>query len=138
MVDHPLIPDDVRIYMQKHQVFSLSLTLSQIERFLNQGLNEVLKSFPQDPLSVIAATLIDVTLKFKPHFRTLPIFLFLKDFMLEKLLQEKILNLSNLQSTSTTKAKFFLTTLTSILLILKIQVISFGNFSILIFKGQIR
>ena len=51
MVDHPLIADDLRRYIQKNK----------IEETLNQGLNEVLASLPQDPFSQLAATLIDVS-----------------------------------------------------------------------------
>ena len=32
----------------------------QLEAIMNKGLNAVLKQMPQDPLSVMAATLIDV------------------------------------------------------------------------------
>ncbi len=36
----------------------------QLEAVLNRGLNAVLKSLPQDPLSLLAATLIDVILEY--------------------------------------------------------------------------
>ena len=51
MVDHPLVADDLRRYIQRNK----------IEETLNQGLNEVLSSLPQDPFSQLAATLIDVS-----------------------------------------------------------------------------
>ena len=51
MVDHPLVADDLRRYIQRNK----------IEETLNQGLNEVLASLPQDPFSQLAATLIDVS-----------------------------------------------------------------------------
>ena len=50
MVDHPLIADDLRRYIQSNQ----------IEETLNRGLNEVLAQLPQDPFSQMAAILIDV------------------------------------------------------------------------------
>ena len=52
MVDHPLVADDLRRYIQRNK----------IEETLNQGLNEVLNTLPQDPFSQLAATLIDVSL----------------------------------------------------------------------------
>ena len=51
MVDHPLVADDLRRYIQRNK----------IEETLNQGLNEVLATLPQDPFSQLAATLIDVS-----------------------------------------------------------------------------
>ena len=51
MVDHPLVADDLRRYIQRNK----------IEETLNQGLNEVLNTLPQDPFSQLAATLIDVS-----------------------------------------------------------------------------
>ena len=50
MTDHPLIPHDVRAYIEKHQ----------IESGLNKALNVVLQSLPQDPFSSMAVTLIDM------------------------------------------------------------------------------
>jgi len=41
MVDHPLVNDSLRKYIQRNK----------IEETLNQGLNEVLDSLPQDPFS---------------------------------------------------------------------------------------
>ena len=54
MVDHPLIADDLRLYIQNNQ----------IEETLNRGLNEVLAQLPQDPFSQMAATLIDVSIEY--------------------------------------------------------------------------
>ena len=51
MVDHPLVADDLRQYIQRNK----------IEETLNEGLNEVLSTLPQDPFSQLAATLIDVS-----------------------------------------------------------------------------
>lgn len=50
MTDHPLIPQVVRSYMEKHQ----------IEPGLNKALNTVLKSMPQDPFSTMAVELLDI------------------------------------------------------------------------------
>ena len=59
MVDHPLVADDLRQYIQRHK----------IEDSLNVGLNEVLSTLPQDPFSVLAATLIDVSSALRaPHY----------------------------------------------------------------------
>ena len=49
MTDHPLIPADIRSYMEKHQ----------IESTLNRALNTVLSELPQDPFSSMAVSLID-------------------------------------------------------------------------------
>ena len=57
MVDHPLVADDLRRYIQFHK----------IEESLNIGLNEVLEKLPQDPFSELAATLIDVS---NSHIKT--------------------------------------------------------------------
>jgi hypothetical protein len=54
MVDHPLIPTDLRQYIQQNK----------IEETLNIGLNKVLASFPSEPFSILAATLIDVSWMF--------------------------------------------------------------------------
>ena len=51
MVDHPLIADELRRYIQRHK----------IEESLNIALNEVLEKLPQDPFSELAASLIDVS-----------------------------------------------------------------------------
>ena len=51
MVDHPLVADELRRYIQRHK----------IEESLNIGLNEVLEKLPQDPFSELAASLIDVS-----------------------------------------------------------------------------
>ena len=50
MTDHPLIPQVVRSYMEKHQV----------EPGLNKALNTVLKNMPQDPFSTMAVELLDI------------------------------------------------------------------------------
>ena len=50
MTDHPLIPHDIRAYIEKYQ----------IESGLNKALNIVLHSLPQDPFSSMAVTLIDM------------------------------------------------------------------------------
>ena len=58
MVDHPLVAEDLRRYIQNNQ----------IEENLNKGLNDVLASMPQDPFSSMASTLIDVrTLFLSPN-----------------------------------------------------------------------
>ena len=57
MVDHPLVADNLRRYIQRHK----------IEESLNIGLNEVLEKLPQDPFSELAASLIDVREKFPPY-----------------------------------------------------------------------
>ena len=49
--EHPLIPQQIRAYMEKHQ----------IESNLNKALNIVLEELPQDPFSTMAVTLIDQT-----------------------------------------------------------------------------
>ena len=49
MTDHPLIPSEIRNYMEKHQ----------IETTLNRALNTVLAELPQDPFSSMAVSLID-------------------------------------------------------------------------------
>jgi uncharacterized protein YegL len=49
-VDHPLVSNELRQYIQKNK----------IEDLLNQGLNTVMTSLPQDPYSVMAVTLIEV------------------------------------------------------------------------------
>ena len=51
MVDHPLVADNMRRYIQHHK----------IEESLNDGLNQVLATLPQDPFSQLAAALIDVS-----------------------------------------------------------------------------
>ena len=53
MVDHPLVADDLRQYIQRHK----------IEETLNHGLNEVLEKLPQDPFSELAACLMDVSVR---------------------------------------------------------------------------
>lgn len=53
MVDHPLIAEDLRRYIQSNQ----------IEETLNRALNDVISSLPQDPFSQMAVTLIDVSIK---------------------------------------------------------------------------
>ena len=50
MVDHPLVADDLRKYIQRNK----------IEESLNEGLNLILETLPQDPFSILAASLIDV------------------------------------------------------------------------------
>ena len=50
MVDHPLVADDLRKYIQRNK----------IEESLNEGLNHILETLPQDPFSILAASLIDV------------------------------------------------------------------------------
>jgi len=52
MVDHPLVADNMRRYIQHNK----------IEESLNDGLNLVLATLPQDPFSQLAAALIDVSL----------------------------------------------------------------------------
>ena len=54
MVDHPLVPTDLRQYIQHHK----------IEETLNNGLNNVLRTFPVDPFSMLSVTLIDVSILF--------------------------------------------------------------------------
>jgi len=49
MVDHPLVSQELRTYIQKNK----------IEELLNQGLNIVMQQLPQDPYSVLASTLIE-------------------------------------------------------------------------------
>lgn len=49
MTDHPLVKQDIRQYMEKHQ----------IEQGLNKALNVVLSTLPQDPFSSMAVSLID-------------------------------------------------------------------------------
>ena len=49
MTDHPLVPHDIRAYMEKHQ----------IEAGVNRALNTVLATLPQDPFSAMAVSLID-------------------------------------------------------------------------------
>lgn len=53
MVDHPLVADNMRRYIQHNR----------IEESLNDGLNLVLATLPQDPFSQLAAALIDVSHK---------------------------------------------------------------------------
>ena len=55
MVDHPLVADNMRRYIQHNR----------IEESLNDGLNLVLATLPQDPFSQLAAALIDVSHKTK-------------------------------------------------------------------------
>ena len=50
MVDHPLIAQDVRKYMDEHQ----------IEQGLNKALNRVLRDMPYEPFSTMAVTLLDL------------------------------------------------------------------------------
>ena len=57
MVDHPLVADELRRYIQRHK----------IEESLNIGLNEVLEKLPQDPFSELAASLIDVSYHGTPY-----------------------------------------------------------------------
>ena len=52
MVDHPLVADDLRRYIQGHK----------IEESLNIGLNVVCMKLPQCPFAELAATLIDVSI----------------------------------------------------------------------------
>jgi len=49
MTDHPLIPSEIRAYMDQHQ----------LEANLNKALNTVLATLPQDPFSTMAVSLID-------------------------------------------------------------------------------
>ena len=49
MTDHPLIPQEIRAYMEQHQ----------LELNLNKALNKVLSTLPQDPFSTMAVSLID-------------------------------------------------------------------------------
>ena len=49
MTDHPLIPQEIRAYMEQHQ----------LEGSLNRALNAVLSTMPQDPFSTLAVSLID-------------------------------------------------------------------------------
>jgi hypothetical protein len=51
MVDHPLVSSDLRDYIFTHQ----------IEKRLNQGLNNVLAKCNADPFSEMASALIDVS-----------------------------------------------------------------------------
>ena len=60
MVDHPLVADDMRRYIQRNK----------IEESLDVGLNEVLNTMPQDPFSQLAATLIDVSRDFRDQVFT--------------------------------------------------------------------
>ena len=53
MVDHPLVSNEMRQYIQKNK----------IEELLNQGLNIVMSQLPQDPYSTMATTLINVLFK---------------------------------------------------------------------------
>jgi len=48
-VDHPLVSNDMRTYIQKNK----------IEELLNQGLNTVMQQLPHDPYSTLATTLIE-------------------------------------------------------------------------------
>ena len=59
MVDHPLVSADLREYIRHHQ----------IEKRLNQGLNNVLAKCNADPFSEMASSLIDVSkYSFKTYF----------------------------------------------------------------------
>lgn len=49
MTDHPLVPAEIKSYMEKHQV----------EHNLNLALNGVLGELPQDPFSSMAVILMD-------------------------------------------------------------------------------
>ena len=49
MTDHPLVPSNIRQYMQQHS----------IEENLNKALNVVLAELPQDPLSTMAVKLLE-------------------------------------------------------------------------------
>jgi len=57
MVDHPLVSADLREYIRHHQ----------IEKRLNQGLNNVLAKCNADPFSEMASSLID-SVKKPPKF----------------------------------------------------------------------
>lgn len=49
MTDHPLVPPNIRAYMEKHE----------IENSLKTAINDVLRTMPQDPFSLMAVSLID-------------------------------------------------------------------------------
>ena len=49
MTDHPLVPVDIRAYLEKFE----------IESNLNKALNTVLIEMPQDPLSTMAVKLLE-------------------------------------------------------------------------------
>ena len=51
MTDHPLVKQEIRQYMEKHQ----------IEQGLNKAINQVLSTMPQDPFSTMAVTLLEST-----------------------------------------------------------------------------
>ena len=51
MTDHPLVKQEIRQYMETHQ----------IEQGLNRAINSVLSTMPQDPFSTMAVSLLDST-----------------------------------------------------------------------------
>lgn len=49
MTDHPLVPHDIKAYIERYQ----------LEDYLNKALNTVLVEMPQDPFSTMAVKLLE-------------------------------------------------------------------------------